>query len=154
MIPRFNVGLFKIIQNPKYSIDLYKKYPIGLYFKNNLKLMYLATRIGDGFLGDVYLTSYLHTRNIYTVFPKVSLVRNWGHDGTGINCGAMEKRLEDLYTKQRIDDKSVFGFDGILPIKINNDINKKIVSFKHKSVAVKIKQMLCFVLIRLYAKIK
>lgn len=146
--------VFSIIKAPNYIIDLYKNYPLKLYFKNNFKLMALATRIGDGFLGDVYLTSYLHIRNVYTVFPKVSLVRNWGHDGTGKNCGAMEKRLEDLYTKQRIDDNFTFGFDGILPVEINKDINKKIVSFKHKSVAEKIKQFLCFVLIRLYVKIK
>lgn len=143
-----------IIKSPKYVIDLYKSYPLSVYFKNNLKLMALSTRIGDGFLGDIYLTSFLHSHNVFTVFPSVSLVRNWGHDGSGINCSAMEKSLEEIYTKQRIADKSTFSFYNDLPIEINKNINKKIVSFKHKSFAEKIKQFICFVLIRMYAKFK
>ncbi len=143
-----------IIKSPKYVIDLYKSYPLSVYFKNNLKLMVLSTRIGDGFLGDIYLTSFLHSHNVFTVFPSVSLVRNWGHDGSGINCSLMEKSLEEIYTKQRIADESTFSFDNDLPIEINKNINKKIVSFKHKSFAEKIKQFICFVLIRMYAKFK
>ena len=145
--------VYKIIQNPQYPIDLYKKYPLGLYFKSNLKLMSLATRVGDGFLGDVYLTSYLHSRNIYTVFPKVSKVRNWGHDGTGINCGAMEKRLEVLYTKQSIDKETEFDFSEDLTIGINKFVNRKVQAFMKPPFKMIIRRLLSFVLIGLYAKI-
>ena len=142
-----------IIQSPKYIIDLYKSYPLSVYFKNNLKLMSLSTRIGDGFLGDVYLTSYLHSRNVYTVFPKVSLVRNWGHDGTGINCGAMEKRLEVLYTKQSIDKETEFDFSEDLTIGINKFVNRKVQAFMKPPFRMIIRRLLSFVLICLYAKI-
>ena len=96
--------VFDVINSPGYIIDFYRRYPLRTYFKNNLKLMYLATCIGDGYLGDVYLTSYLHSRNMFTVFPKISKVRNWGHDGSGVNCGILEDA--SFYSSQPIDGRS------------------------------------------------
>ncbi len=144
--------VFKIIQSPKYVIDFYKSYPLSVYLKNNFKLMSLATRIGDGFLGDVYLTSYLHSRKAYSVFPKISKVRNWGHDGTGINCGTMEKKLEVLYTKQSIDEETEFNFSEDLPIGINKFVNRKVQAFMKPPFRMIIRRLLSFILIWLYAK--
>lgn len=146
--------VFKIIKAPNYIIDLYKSYPLGDYFKNNLKLMSLAARIGDGFLGDVYLTSYLHSRNIYTVFPKVSKVRNWGHDGSGVNCGKEKITLEELYTKQIIDDRKEFNYDDGIPLSINNKANKIVQNFKKPSYRVLLLRLVLFILVRTYSKLK
>ena len=143
-----------IIKSPKYVIDLYKSYPLSVYFKNNLKLMGLSTRIGDGFLGDVYVTSYLHSHNVFTVFPKVSLVRNWGHDGSGVNCGKEEKEIEDLYTQQIIDDSKYFVFDDDVSMKVNPLVNKEVQHFMRPSIKLVLKRLICFSLIKIYSKIK
>jgi hypothetical protein len=143
--------VFKIIQSPKYVIDFYKSYPLNVYFKNNFKLMYLATCIGDGFLGDVYLTSYLHSRNMFTVFPKESKVRNWGHDGSGANCGILQDA--SFYSSQPIDGRSDFVFENI-PFSINKKINRRIVSFKNIPFKSKIRVLLLFVLVWTYVRIK
>lgn len=148
-----NKNVSKILKAPNYLIDLYKKYPLNCFFRNNLKLMSLATILGDGYLGDVYKTSYLHSRNIYTVFPKVSKVRNWGHDGSGINCGIMEKELEELYTKQEIDNDTKFDFSSDLTICIDKYTNKKVQTFMKPPFKMIIRRILGFILVRLYAKI-
>jgi hypothetical protein len=36
---------------------------------------------------------------MYSVFPTVSRVRNWGLDGSGVNCGLDQN---DIYKKQAI----------------------------------------------------
>ena len=146
--------IFNIIKSPNYFIDLYKSYTLKVYFKNNLKLMGLSTRIGDGFLGDVYVTSYLHSHNVFTVFPKVSLVRNWGHDGSGVNCGKEEKKMEELYTKQVIDDNNYFIHDDVGLMKINPLVNREVQRFMRPSIKLALKKLICFGLIRIYSKIK
>ena len=145
--------VFDIIQSPDYIIQLYRRYSLRCYFKNNLKLMSLATRLGDGFLGDVYLTSYLHSRNMFTVFPKISKVRNWGHDGSGVNCGKIGNKFEELYTKQEIDKETEFDFSSDLTICIDKYTNKKVQTFMKPPFKMIIRRMLSFVLVRLYAKI-
>ena len=146
--------VFDIIQSPNYLINLYRDYPLHTYFKNNLKLMSLATRLGDGFLGDVYLTSYLHSRQVYTVFPTISKVRNWGHDGTGVNCSAMENELAKLYTNQIIDDNKISLYDNDIPMRIDSRINTAVQKFKTPSWKVLFLRLVLFSLIRVYSKIK
>lgn len=146
--------VFKLIKKDNYIINFYKKYPFKYYFKNHLRLMELSARIGDGFLGDMYITSYLHGSNVFTVFPKISLVRNWGHDGTGINCGKVKTGIEDLYSKQEIDDRDIFPFKDDLPFNIDSIVHKKINDFKKPSWKVMIYLLVCFCIVRTYSKIK
>ncbi len=75
-------------------------------------------------LGDVNWETYNITRNHYSLFPRLSLVRNWGHDGTGINCSAYS---DDVYINQKIDVCPTFNFSGeikILPHKFNKRLRK------------------------------
>ncbi len=49
--------------------------------------------------GDGYLSLYLYLKNMYSVFPSVSRVRNAGHDGSGLHCDDLE---DDIYKQQAI----------------------------------------------------
>lgn len=53
--------------------------------------------------GDTAMCMHLIKNNMYCIFPTLSKVRNYGHDGSGIHCG-----LSDIYKSQPIDDKSTF----------------------------------------------
>jgi hypothetical protein len=69
--------------------------------------------------GDGYISMCLFTKNMYSIFPKVSRVKNLGHDGSGINCRILNK---DIYKEQDIyrgHGRYKLHFD----IKSNNEIN-------------------------------
>lgn len=59
--------------------------------------------------GDSCCVSYCLLNNVYSLFPSISLVRNWGNDGTGINC----KDRPDLFESQEISDSYVFNLDNV-----------------------------------------
>lgn len=146
--------VYNVIQSPNYIIDFYKRYPLKTYFKDNFKLMSLATRIGEGFLADVFLTSYLCSRNVFSVFPTISKVRNWGHDGSGVNCGVSNRPIEKLYSEQIIDTEPKADFSIEIPVQECVVVNKRIREFKKLPAKSLIKRMVLFFLIRIYSKIK
>jgi len=50
---------------------------------------------------DGFICMHLFLKNMYSVFPYESRVRNMGNDGSGINCGNIENdryKLQPLYT--------------------------------------------------------
>ena len=57
-------------------------------------------------LGDVFISWYLLVNNSkYCIFPALTKVRNWGHDGTGLDCGNIK---EDVFRDQKIDMQRTF----------------------------------------------
>ena len=50
---------------------------------------------------DVRAMYYHALHNMMTVYPRQSLVRNVGFDGTGIHCGATNRFDVDLWTKEK-----------------------------------------------------
>lgn len=75
-------------------------------------------------LGDVNREIYNIVDNHYCLFPRLSMVRNWGHDGSGINCGDANN---DLYLRQDIDCSQEFDMSGevrILPPTYNKRLRK------------------------------
>lgn len=75
-------------------------------------------------LGDVIITSYLHLYNKYSVFPRVSKVRNWGHDGSGINCRKVIGN--DIFITQKIDENINFIDMENINISTNKYIHKRL----------------------------
>ena len=59
--------------------------------------------------GDTCTVTYSILNNLYSVFPSMSKVRNWGNDGSGINCEA----IDVSYIHQPIDTATTFDFDDI-----------------------------------------
>lgn len=49
--------------------------------------------------GDTYVCLHQFLNNMVSVFPLTSRVRNFGHDGSGVNCG---DRDNNIYSKQEI----------------------------------------------------
>lgn len=41
--------------------------------------------------------------------PGISMVRNWGHDGSGLHCG---ETINDAYSAQKIDTSLHYNYDG------------------------------------------
>lgn len=52
--------------------------------------------------GDTAICTHLFKNDMVSAFPVVSLVRNMGHDGTGLHCG---NNQEKLFSSQKLWDK-------------------------------------------------
>ena len=66
---------------------------------------------------DTIISYHMYTKNLYSIFPVVSKVRNIGHDGTGEHGG-----ITDLYLKQPMDCGGSYEFiKGISP---DEDVNR------------------------------
>lgn len=75
-------------------------------------------------LGDVNREVYNIIGNHYCLFPRLSLVRNWGHDGSGVNCSDYGN---DLYLSQTIDVNPIFNLTheiSVIPDKFNKRLRK------------------------------
>lgn len=68
---------------------------------------------------DTLVSMYLVENNYGCIFPKISMVRNHGHDGTGVHGGIL---LDNIYSSQKIDNKDVFNFK-ISKLKNNEQVS-------------------------------
>lgn len=64
----------------------------------------------NGHLDSWYIRWCYHALHLeqWTVYPRVSLVRNIGHDGTGVHCGP---DAENIFSHSDMSEKRVFSFD-------------------------------------------
>lgn len=94
----------KLLFDPKSVLIIYKKEPKLLYsLLNSYKRKVV--------LGDVVWSTYSILNNKVSIFPKVSKVRNWGQDGSGLNSIKLNK---DYFKIQEIDGNLFFDYDEIL----------------------------------------
>ena len=94
----------EILYSWKKSSKLYFKRTASL---NGLLSMYFRKQ----YYGDVLKTSEMLLSGKFSLFPTVSKVRNWGHDGSGVHCDTT-----DRYINQAIDENSFF--ECVDPIKV------------------------------------
>lgn len=88
--------LSEIIDDPK----------VVNFFSKRRKSIYIALlrmRESGQRLGDIIVSGYLIHKDMQCVFPMVSLVRNWGWDGTGTHGGSVEG-----YNSQSINENENF----------------------------------------------
>ncbi len=102
-----------ILGSWKKAMQLFCKRPISLNSLISMKLR--NTTYGDGLMVDCLLLE-----DKYCVFPKISKVRNWGHDGTGEHCDDGD----DTYVSQEIDSEASFDYDELtylqtMPYELN-----------------------------------
>lgn len=71
----------------------------------------------DKFYGDGTLSCYSYLENKYQIKPRVSLVRNWGCDGSGLHSG-----YDPSISKREISAEKVFNLDPNEPVVLNKDI--------------------------------
>jgi len=70
--------------------------------------------------GDEVLILICIIRNQYCVYPVESKVRNNGHDGTGVHGSLI---VNNLYSKQKIDDSTEFEYNGEAPL-VDKDFDR------------------------------
>jgi len=99
-------------------------------FKKNKQLRKEMDRIGEHrywyilnciitgeMAGDVIYGYNMTVKNLFSIIPVVSKVRNMGHDGSGVHCG-----VSDLFANQTIDTE--LDFDFVKDICPNEEINE------------------------------
>ena len=83
-----------------------------LYWRDSRLFYYLLYMVSHGlYWGDALNGIYNVINNQYVLYPKVSMCRNHGHDGTGINCG--DSVGNDNYSGQEIESRLTFDLDTI-----------------------------------------
>lgn len=91
-----------ILKSWKNSVRLWRIHPISI---NDFLSMHFRKQI----YGDSLANAMLCLEGKYCVFPKVSLVRNCGHDGSGEHCSETS-----VFVNQKIDDATSFTFDELI----------------------------------------
>jgi len=129
-------------------------------FLNNYKNVYSLSKIANHYpqaaitmlkkksvLFDVYVSICIFQNNYYSVFPKISRVRNFGHDGSGTNCGFLE---DNRYRHQNI-----FNSDKSYEMSINISSDKAVdkILYKHFKKTIKSRLKTFFKLILLNFKL-
>lgn len=105
---------------------------IEMLFKNNKTASALVTMLRENkYLGDC-LVRTLPKEQRYCVYPKLSVVRNWGTDGSGVH-GGNDKQIA-LYTSMQIDENEHFD-----PICVGDLFDKRIVDVWKKTYSTPIK---------------
>jgi hypothetical protein len=94
----------KFLRNPQNVLKL-NKYA-GHYITALIKIVNTKHMAGD-----VIICMHLIKNNMYCIFPVVSKVRNYGHDGSGLHCGIMEN---SIYCKQVIDTNNIFNYSNFI----------------------------------------
>lgn len=79
---------------------------------------------------DIIAHVYMIVNDMYSIMPTISTVRNWGHDGTGQNCGKWEDISAD---KQEFDTKDSFDFKLETDERINRIIGYRWCRYKKDS---------------------
>lgn len=105
-----------ILDDAKYH-KLKNLYPRGI------NLIHSMLKLRE-FHGDSIYEVYAILEDKYFLLPSVSKVRNYGNDGTGVHCLRMGKQANELYSRQPIDQSTVFDFtDDVFtyePIELKN----------------------------------
>lgn len=92
-------------------------------WKKSIKLFRLRAASLNGFLtmffkkivyGDIMKTAEMLLENECSIFPSISKVRNWGHDGTGLHGGLSQ---DDIYKRQTIDDNTSWDYDNSIELQ-------------------------------------
>ncbi len=107
---------------------------------NHIVPSLLACVMKKVFLGDVHYCLFINEKNMLSVFPPVSLVKNLGQDGSGVNSGVDKL---NIYLNQPIYNKKINW--EFYPIE-NAKINKLI--YNHFKISFLSKIKLCINLFR------
>lgn len=71
----------------------------------------IISQLKNGVLwGDAIKGLYVALKDKYCIMPRVSMVRNWGNDGTGEHSKRMNNEQNDFYTTQPISNELYFEF--------------------------------------------
>lgn len=117
----------KIINEPGYLLKQFREQPLTFFLKDHTRMCNGIKHIGYDYREDVYMSFYNYINDKYSVFPKVSLVRNLGQDGSGLHSSNIG--IDSIFHKQPIDQGEYFDFSDILPVGVDVITKKQIVQF-------------------------
>ena len=103
-----------IIKRPliRHKIKYYYKY----HYYNILS--YIMNK--ENMWGDGVIAIDMVIDDTFCVYPKISLVRNYGHDGSGVHCGYLQ---DSPYSKLELDNRPTFDFIGEAPVNDPRYVN-------------------------------
>ena len=132
--PAWGIGLWKRSQNELDTKmpDHYMRYicnhkKLLIKLKKNLRSLYQLifwTKNNPSLdrKCDFTIGCYQIINSKYTIVPTSSLVRNMGYDGTGENCGSLEK---DIFSKQIVSQDTHFEINDRLTYEDNKLLIEK-----------------------------
>ena len=95
------------------------------------------------------------------IFPKVSLVRNWGYDGSGVNCDKMEVKENQRihyrnfdFTTQELDERKEWGTNPKLTGMKQQEINRRLQDYFYIPKKEKIRTMAAYCAVRVLGRKK
>lgn len=94
----------KILKNPLLAYELYKN-------KSSIFYQLVSMVYKNECWGDLLWVVNNVVNKKYCLFPKLSLSKNLGHDGSGVHCEAMNP--DNIYNKQEINQCDNFVLDNI-----------------------------------------
>lgn len=130
-----------IMSSWKKIITIYKHEP------RLLNTLLLNIAINKPF-GDTMIVCYQYLENKFSVFPKVSKVRNHGFDGTGTSIF----KKDDEFSSQKLDQDHRFVMDDI-DHSVDNAVQKELESLKWFRRSM-IENMIIFIRVFIYRFIK
>ena len=102
---KHKLSVYKSLNNPADVVNSWKKsFKIFTYLPAPMYMLLTMVRKNRRY-GDTMFTINNVLNDTFQIRPKVSLVRNWGNDGTGVNC---TKNLK-YFQKQYISSELYFG---------------------------------------------
>src|SRR5574343_33032 len=118
-------SLRKVMANPNVSRRVIGDW--RLFLKANFLIPGIASPIFDMAKGklqawDVECFLYMLEHDLFVLYPKNSLVKNIGFDGTGLHCG-----IDTVFEQQKINESTPVNVD---PIKLEEAILCKGLAFK------------------------
>lgn len=137
-----------MFEKRSYLMNLLRNHPLKKFLQSGMRCSSIVRLLHKERLGDYYITLYQHLNNLYSVFPKYTLVKNWGHDGSGANCTALTD--DNKFSKQELVNTSQFDFDFPGVVTDNEYVSSAIRKHFSLSLKEKIKNFILLLIIKLF----
>ena len=101
----------------------------------------LSSKMKKQIYGDTSICFHLYKRNIFCISPTISLVRNLGHDGSGLHC---VRQKEEGFHSQMIWGEARYPKVDLLDISEKPQYRKLLNAYLHKTICKKIASYLLY----------
>ena len=116
-----NVEFLHKVAYSKETLSRFLKYGCLEIYTNCLK----ACLGKYNLYGDLIITSLLMHKDFKCVYPKISLVKNYGFDGTGLHCHEI-KAQNNIFMNQEVSSASNFHWPDNLEFSLDPYIVRKL----------------------------
>ena len=89
---------------------------------------------------DYTIAIYLAAYKKYVIIPRISKVRNWGYDGSGVNCGRINSMNPE---KMHIDGENNFDYCIPIPFEMSDDNSKILIEKEYEKMLPRARFYMC-----------